>query len=200
VATWTSPLANGGPHPLLAQNEDWSCVLASIAMVVNRHGGGKPTARAVAQITQTDVQNNEALVRPGGYVPAVQDRYSMKPSLLRMVGVGGPPTQPTPPGTASVVNLVPTLAAYKITANVSAVPLNRAQLKAALDGASLQHPVILRIEGHVFLSDGPAGGGTYIVCDPDPVHGMQTAVLAAAPAVALNYNGITRVIERLWTT
>lgn len=181
---WEKTASVGGVvHPICKQDAKWSCQMASIAMVVNRHDGSWPTETSVMQISKEHT---------GSY----KSHFTDKPNVIPLPMMAAKnPHQPGGVGTWNE-NMTPVLAAYKINAIEAAKP-SYSDLKKAMKAASPKHPLILREPSHIVVCDGPQDGG-YVICDPG--RGLFIATLNDAAPPTLSYGTGTWVIDRMWVT
>jgi hypothetical protein len=184
---WETRTLEGESRELCLQDGIWSCQIASIATVINRYGGGRPTETAIIQRSREHA---------GDYRTPVQER----PGFRALPMASEKPAQPSRIGTQDI-NLAPTLDAYKIIATPTEHPTFK-QLQEALNHATQQNPVILEEPFHIVVCDGVWSGKnkdrSYVICDPE--RGLQKAQLVKASTPKLKYQGREFQIEVMWTT
>ena len=224
MAGWTG-LA--GTTDCYVQESSWGCGLACIAMVLNRHGHGHPTTRAVAAATRQ---------HRGGYNPPTEERAGFQRVIPRSPALAvpliralakrraaiEPRDNPLADGTPQQIlefanegedpgigayNLIATLRRqYNInTSRYVDLPGDAlGPLQAVMAGASMAHPAILCLEtpAHHVLCEGPvpAQANRYVIVDPADGIRYNDGRLTTGARLRFNGTKYSSVIEEAIVT
>lgn len=182
-----------GDRDCYMQESSWACGLACMAMVINRHGHGHPTARAIASASQAHGGSyNPANIDRAGFKNLMPQSQALSVQLVtalakrrRAIAPGDNPlASDTPQGIVQTAREGenPGMTPYNIVATLRRqYGINTARyvdldenavgpLKALMADASPAHPVILALDepDHFVLCEGLVQdtNNRYVIVDP----------------------------------